>query len=184
MGVRRQKRTRLYVGGVVGGHCDHRDPDRPALACAVQSAQEAGRRTQCMNNLHQIGLALQTHVSTKGFFPAGVIVKTVVSTPTTFNPWTEASSLAVGANMQGTSWMLEILPFMEYGYLYNQWDFTKSVMGNARTRRDRHPAVLLPLAPRRAAPRRLQLHVVPQRSPAAATTMAAATAGSTDGTTV
>ena len=101
------------------------------LLPAIQSAREAGRRAQCMNNLKQIGLALQSHASTKEVFPAGVIVKTFVTTPTTWDPWSEASSLAVTANMQGTSWMLQILPFMEYDYLYEQWNFQKSVIGNA-----------------------------------------------------
>ena len=32
--------------------------------------------------------------------------------------------------MQGTSWMLAILPFLDNKALYNQWDFTKSVLGN------------------------------------------------------
>ena len=58
-------------------------------------------------------------------------MKTIVDLPGTFNTWAEASSLAAGTNQHGESWMLQILPFMEYGYLYNQWDFRLSVLGNA-----------------------------------------------------
>ena len=153
------------------------------LLPALASVQEASRRTQCVNNLHQIGLALQTHVSAKGYYPAGAVVKTVLSGPTTFNPWTEASSLAVGARMRGTSWMLEILPFMDYGYLHDQWDFTKSVMGNARLAETDIPHFYCPsTAPDCAAAS--PITCCPATSPAAATTTAAATAGSTDGTTV
>jgi len=41
------------------------------LLPAVQSTRESSRRTNCSNNLKQLGLALQNHVSAKRTFPMG-----------------------------------------------------------------------------------------------------------------
>ncbi len=41
------------------------------LLPAIQSAREAARRNECMNNLKQMGLAAQNHLETNKSFPTG-----------------------------------------------------------------------------------------------------------------
>jgi prepilin-type N-terminal cleavage/methylation domain-containing protein len=43
------------------------------LLPAVQAAREAGRKSQCSNNLHQIALALMNYEQATGSFPSGAI---------------------------------------------------------------------------------------------------------------
>jgi prepilin-type N-terminal cleavage/methylation domain-containing protein len=44
------------------------------LLPAIQASREASRRASCLNNLKQIGIALQNHHSTLGEFPKGAMI--------------------------------------------------------------------------------------------------------------
>jgi prepilin-type N-terminal cleavage/methylation domain-containing protein len=39
------------------------------LLVSVQAARESARKTQCQNNLKQVGLGFQSHLSAHGYFP-------------------------------------------------------------------------------------------------------------------
>ncbi len=81
------------------------------LLPAIQAAREAARRTQCINNLKQIGLALQNYHDTYQKFPMANVVRNLSSTPLYGDGWT---------------WHARILPQLEQGTLYDQ---VSDVMG-------------------------------------------------------
>ncbi|HVT28199.1 MAG TPA: DUF1559 domain-containing protein [Lacipirellulaceae bacterium] len=89
------------------------------LLPAIQAAREAARRTQCKNNLKNIGLAIHNMYNTYGYFPTGgtepnpTIENYLRDTPTAslFN----RKGPANGPLEQGLGWMYQILPFLEEG---------------------------------------------------------------------
>lgn len=91
------------------------------LLPAVQQAREAARRTQCRNNLKQIGLALHNYSSTHRVFPPGRMMPDlriggVVSTSyTNYN----ATTGNVNAWSGNRSVHTFILPYMDQTNVYN-----------------------------------------------------------------
>ncbi len=71
------------------------------LLPAVQAARESARRTQCANNLKQIGLGMQNYHNSRGFLPPYAI------------------------STQWASWAVIILPYMENEAVSQLWDFER-----------------------------------------------------------
>jgi len=103
------------------------------LLPAVQQAREAARRSQCKNNLKQIGLALHNYHDTHTVFCPGAVAIPGVA------PWTgtniEWCRKSPGAYKEYAPWTVLILPYLEQAALYDQFLFTQqfSVMWNRTT---------------------------------------------------
>ena len=76
------------------------------LLPAVQQAREAARRSQCKNNLKQLGLALHNYESTFTMFPASRINLSPPVVPVTFQK----------------TWLTMCLPYLDQAPLYNVYD--------------------------------------------------------------
>ena len=81
------------------------------LLPAVQAAREAARRTQCVNNLKQIGLAIQTHHDTYKRIPNS------------------------RRKYDYITWAAEIWPFLEAGNIATAWDRTQTYYGQTEEAR-------------------------------------------------
>lgn len=78
------------------------------LLPAIQAAREASRRSQCSNNLRQIGIACLNHVDTRKHFPSGGWG----------HDWTADANRGYGPDQPG-SWIYNILDFVEESTLRN-----------------------------------------------------------------
>jgi prepilin-type N-terminal cleavage/methylation domain-containing protein len=81
------------------------------LLPAIQAARESARRSQCINNLRQLGIACQLFENSKKKFPsAGGAVQQ-------FNDTAENAKPLYG--YEYASWMFQILPYIEQQNLYD-----------------------------------------------------------------
>ncbi len=88
------------------------------LLPAVQAARESARRTQCVNNLKQMGIAFQNHHDSHKHFPTGGWGWFWVGDP----------DKGFDDNQPG-GWIFNILPFMEQTAL---WETSAGLTGQAK----------------------------------------------------
>lgn len=80
------------------------------LLPAVQQAREAARRTQCKNNVKQLGLAMHNYHDTFSYLPIGFM--------------NGSGPNFTDANQSGYVWLRAILPYIDQANLSNGWDQT------------------------------------------------------------
>jgi prepilin-type N-terminal cleavage/methylation domain-containing protein len=78
------------------------------LLPAVQAAREAARRSQCANNLKQLGIAIHNYHDTNKTLPPNI------------SPWDEGVRPTPANN--GKGWIVSILPFIEQQPLFTQFE--------------------------------------------------------------
>ena len=89
------------------------------LLPAVQQAREAARRSQCINNLKQLGLALHNYHDTMTVFPPG---------------WLGVQGgVSHMEGQSGFAWGAHLLPYMDQAPLYTQINFNLSCADAANT---------------------------------------------------
>jgi len=86
------------------------------LLPAVQAAREAGRRATCLNNEHQLSLAMLNFESTRQYFPG--YANHVCSVP---------------GNTLPVSWLITLLPYLEGKDIYNTWQGVTTTSGIGTT---------------------------------------------------
>lgn len=94
------------------------------------ASRETARRMACNNHLKQIGLALHNYGQTHKVFPPGTICSTGPAQPSNqYDVWAEAGQ--TGTGVHGTSFLLQLLPFIEQNALFKAWNYEYGVGGNA-----------------------------------------------------
>jgi len=88
------------------------------LLPAVQSAREAARRSQCKNNLKQVGLALHNYADVHKIFPPGCINGPHRNSNTNNNCYGYNTVEAI----RGATTQVFLLPFVDQSTLYQQID--------------------------------------------------------------
>ena len=83
------------------------------LLPAVQQAREAARRTQCKNNMKQIGLALHNYHDTFSYFPIGAQIGGET------NPFPYSKNYSI----IGPNWRVMILPNVDQANIFNRLGF-------------------------------------------------------------
>jgi prepilin-type N-terminal cleavage/methylation domain-containing protein/prepilin-type processing-associated H-X9-DG protein len=96
------------------------------LLPAVQAAREAARRSQCVNNMKQLGLAMHNYHDSLGSFPIGAMGVRSLIAGGRYPSGTPVGSARV-------TWACMLLPYIEQGTMANAYNFSYSFNTNQNT---------------------------------------------------
>jgi prepilin-type N-terminal cleavage/methylation domain-containing protein len=118
---------------------------------AVQASREASRRAQCLDHMHQIGVAIQSYIAAKDKFPPGKMYTGPRNLPET----------------QSISWSSYLLDYLEQGNTYKKIDFSipLSDPGNLGATGQIIPVYLCPSTSRREEHRGEDDRLIPMDEP-------------------
>ncbi len=97
------------------------------LLPAIQAAREAARRTQCKNNLKNIGLSIHNFYDAMKFFPLGGTEPNpdITHFLKDYNINNPPKGPVNGPTEQGLGWQFQITPYLEEGAVQNIVDWTQ-----------------------------------------------------------
>ena len=123
---------RFYAGRVAGGHHDHRHFDR-ALVAGGAGGAGAARRSQCENNLRQLGIGFHSFENANGGFPP--------------RRWSRSTP---GQGGGYTGWGTFLLPFIEQKNIYDayNWEYDFYDPVNKAVVETKLPVFICPSTPR------------------------------------
>lgn len=103
------------------------------LLPAVQQAREAARRSQCQNNLKQVGLALHGYNETHRVFPVNTTSRDASPQGGGFQVagGTTPPGTGTAASIKSIGWIAQLLPFLDRQTLYDQINFNGQGAGAA-----------------------------------------------------
>jgi prepilin-type N-terminal cleavage/methylation domain-containing protein/prepilin-type processing-associated H-X9-DG protein len=90
------------------------------LLPAIQAAREAARRSACLNNFRQTGIALQNYHAAMKRFPSGTEYRRSMFAA-------NCPEIPAGSDFEGFGWGAFILPYMESTTISGQIDFKRRV---------------------------------------------------------
>lgn len=96
------------------------------LLPAVQQVREAARKSECQNNLHQIGIALHGYEAAHKSFPPGRLSPDYINAGAVQSTYTSyPNTISAGSWTGFRSVHTFILPFMEQSSVYQLIDFSR-----------------------------------------------------------
>jgi hypothetical protein len=136
---RAQAHSGIYADRTAGGDRDCGHPCGTAAARRPKG-REAANRTKCINNVKQLSLALHNYHDTHNVLPPGAIMSLFAGDVSPTGRASRDPREPFESNQQlglhGSSWMFQILPYVEQANVHSLWRVDFNVFGNSEVAYD------------------------------------------------